>query len=347
MRRRFRSAAFPLHRHSLPQLVVDAALVALAYFLAFWLRFDGNLSGHGPYERLLDDTIPWVVLGTALILALSRIYQRRWRYVSARDIEHLLRAVVVAGVLVVAVIAVAHPVHQSRWAQTGKSKSITPAEYARLTRHGPLSYAEFRKLTRPPAGRYELVAVTIPGSVAVLYPVLALLLLAGARFSARAINDRRIPGIRSHLDGRSALIVGAGQGGRLVCQELVRNSDLGLSPIGFVDDDPLKQRLKFDGVRVRGTTQDLPQLLDEAEPDEVIIAIPSAPGELRMRVVTACRARGIPVRTLPTVFELLSGSVNVARTRARGARRGRARPRAGAHGVRARRRLPPATGSCW
>ena len=54
-------------------------------------------------------------------------------------------------------------------------------------------------------------------------------------------------------------------------------------------------------------------MLDDAEPDEVIIAIPSAPGVLRQKVVTACRERGIPVRTLPTVFELLSGGVNLSR----------------------------------
>jgi FlaA1/EpsC-like NDP-sugar epimerase len=54
-------------------------------------------------------------------------------------------------------------------------------------------------------------------------------------------------------------------------------------------------------------------VLDGAEPDEVIIAIPSAPGELRQRVVTACRDRDIPVRTLPTVFELLSGGLNLMR----------------------------------
>ena len=64
---------------------------------------------------------------------------------------------------------------------------------------------------------------------------------------------------------------------------------------------------------MRGATRELPRILDELEPDEVIIAIPSAPGELRMRVVTTCRERGIPVRTLPTVFELLSGSVELAR----------------------------------
>src|SRR5450755_1909003 len=110
MRRRLRSAAFPLHRHSLPQLLVDAGLVALAYYLAFWLRFDQALAAHGNYNTLLLRTWPWVVLGTAVILALSRVYQRRWRYVSQRDIEHLVRALIVDTVLLVSIVALAHPV---------------------------------------------------------------------------------------------------------------------------------------------------------------------------------------------------------------------------------------------
>jgi FlaA1/EpsC-like NDP-sugar epimerase len=69
---------------------------------------------------------------------------------------------------------------------------------------------------------------------------------------------------------------------------------------------------------VLGTTasEDLDRILDDVEPHEVVIAIPSAPGTVRGRVVTACRARGIPVRTTPTVFELLrdgSGRLEVTR----------------------------------
>jgi FlaA1/EpsC-like NDP-sugar epimerase len=72
--------------------------------------------------------------------------------------------------------------------------------------------------------------------------------------------------------------------------------------------------MRIDGVRVLGRTDELARILDEAEPDEVTIAIPSAPGTLRARVVSACRARGIAVRTLPTVFELLqTGTGNVVR----------------------------------
>jgi FlaA1/EpsC-like NDP-sugar epimerase len=64
---------------------------------------------------------------------------------------------------------------------------------------------------------------------------------------------------------------------------------------------------------VLGTTDELPRVLDAVKPDEVIIAIPSAPGILRQKVVTACRERAIPVRMLPTTFELLSGGVNLMR----------------------------------
>ena len=108
------------------------------------------------------------------------------------------------------------------------------------------------------------------------------------------------------------LIVGAGDGGRLVLREILRNPQLGMAPVGFVDDDPLKRGLRVDGVKVLGPTEHLGRLLDEAEPDEITIAIPSAPGTLRARVVRAARQRGIPVRTLPTVFELLAGRVRAA-----------------------------------
>src|SRR4029077_13775422 len=101
---------------------------------------------------------------------------------------------------------------------------------------------------------------------------------------------------------------------RLVLREIVRNRGLGLSPVGFLDDDPSKRGLRIDGVRVRGNTEgDLPRILDEDEPDEVIIATPSAPGSTRARIVRECRARGIPVRTLPTVFELLQTRGALAR----------------------------------
>jgi FlaA1/EpsC-like NDP-sugar epimerase len=112
------------------------------------------------------------------------------------------------------------------------------------------------------------------------------------------------------------LIVGAGSGGQAILREILRNPALGFRPVGFVDDNPRMRGLRHeDGVPVLGGTtgNELPRILDEAEPDEVIIAIPSAPGTLRARVMKACRDRAIPVRTLPTVFELLQSGGNMMR----------------------------------
>ena len=109
------------------------------------------------------------------------------------------------------------------------------------------------------------------------------------------------------------LVVGAGDAGQLILREMLKNPNLGYSPTGLVDDDPRKKNLRLHGVRVLGTTDDLAHLLRDNRPDEVIIAIPSAAGETRQRIVNECRDVGVPVKTLPAVHELISGDLNLAR----------------------------------
>jgi FlaA1/EpsC-like NDP-sugar epimerase len=138
--------------------------------------------------------------------------------------------------------------------------------------------------------------------------------VTGSRFFVRAVFERPARGrLLPERAAREVLIVGAGNGGQQVAFELRRNPGLSSAPIGFVDDDPRKRGMRIAGLKVLGRTDELPRVLDDAEPDEVIIAIPSAPGIVRQKVVTACRERAIPVRTLPTTFELLSGGVNLIR----------------------------------
>src|SRR3712207_4350928 len=142
MRRRIRSAAMPVHRHSLLQLTVDGLLVALAYYLAFRLRFDRGIPDR--YQELLEKTLVPVVCGTVVIFALSRLYQRWWRFVGQRDFERLLRALVLSTVALVGAVAVFHPV----------------------------------KVPAPGAD----VAVSLPGGVVALYFLLTLLFCGGVRF---------------------------------------------------------------------------------------------------------------------------------------------------------------------
>src|SRR4029450_7064519 len=99
---------------------------------------------------------------------------------------------------------------------------------------------------------------------------------------------------------------------QLILREMLRNPSLGYTPIGLVDDDPRKKNLRLHGIRVLGTTAELPALLRERRPDEALIAIPSASGDVRERIVGAARATGIPVKTLPGLHELIAGDFNLA-----------------------------------
>jgi FlaA1/EpsC-like NDP-sugar epimerase len=153
---------------------------------------------------------------------------------------------------------------------------------------------------------------SLPRSVIVFDFILSCVLLGGARLARRMISERQPRSTRSRR-AREVLVIGAGSGGQMVVRELQLNANLGARAIGFIDDDPRKRGMRTLGLKVLGTTSELGQILEHLNPDEVVIAIPSAPGVLRGKVAAACREREIPVRTLPTVFELLRGGVQLTR----------------------------------
>ncbi|HWT22235.1 MAG TPA: nucleoside-diphosphate sugar epimerase/dehydratase [Solirubrobacteraceae bacterium] len=267
MRRRLRPAAvLRVHRHSVPQIVVDAGLVALSYYLAYQLRFDGAVTPL--YQDLLERTIAFAVVGSVVCFGMFGLYRHWLRYATRRDYMQVARAVVVATFALLGYVAVVQP---------------------KLVFNGQ-----------------GFTSVNVPTGVLVLYGLLMLVSVGGWRFLLQGLYERPLRGFRARRDARSVLIVGAGDGGRLLLREILRNPDLGYRPVGFIDDDPRKLGARIDrGLQVLGATDELGRILDDVEPDEVLIAVPSAPGTMRARVVSACRSRGVPVRTMPTVFELL------------------------------------------
>ena len=144
--------------------------------------------------------------------------------------------------------------------------------------------------------------------------LLSLVLIGGSRFALRILAEQSMTA-RGDGKGKRALIVGAGDAGALVVRELQKSSQLNLIPVGFLDDDPAKQKHSIHGVTVIGTVNDLSSAIDLHRVDEVIIAIPSAPGQLVRTVNDVCRVKGIVSRTMPGIYELIGGKVSVNRLR--------------------------------
>jgi FlaA1/EpsC-like NDP-sugar epimerase len=244
---------------------LDAGLVALAYYLAYRLRFDGGVPPL--YHDLFVRTIAFAVIGSLACFAVAGMYRHWMRYSSQREYLKIAEGVVLAVLALVAYVTVVQP-----------------------------------KLVTAPTG---FVSLGVPSGVLVLFGLLSGAFLTGTRFLVHLVYQRPLRGFRASRNARSVVIVGAGNGGYLLLSELIKNPELDYRPVGFVDDDPRKQGMRVAGVEVLGTTEQLPEVLEDVEPDEVLIAVPSASGAMRARVVTACRERGVAVRTMPTVFELL------------------------------------------
>ena len=253
----------PVNRHRIWQLVADAGLIALAWYLAFALRFDQGVPRY--YDTLFRRTILIVVAIKLVVFVLFRFYDRWWRYVSIRDMWSAVRGVTAASLVASLTVYFFSPVAQVR----------------------------------------------LPRSVAVMDWLLLLGLIAGTRLFARSVIERPGTG-RLVARGKEVLVVGAGDAGQLTIREMQRNRQLGYTPIGLIDDDPRKKNLRIHGVRVLGTTEELAHILRDNRPDEVLIAIPSASGEARQRIVTVTRENNVPVKTLPGLYELISGETDLA-----------------------------------
>jgi len=144
--------------------------------------------------------------------------------------------------------------------------------------------------------------------------LISLILIGGSRFALRILAEQSTTS-RTNGKTKRVIIIGAGDAGALVVRELQKSSQLNLIPVGFLDDDPAKQKHVIHGVTVIGKVNDLSSAIEQHGIEEVIIAIPSAPGGLVRKVNDVCRVKGVVSRTMPGIYELIGGKVNVSRLR--------------------------------
>ena len=169
-------------------------------------------------------------------------------------------------------------------------------------------------------GALEMILSTrlIPSSLPLLDGLLTFIFVGGTRFSIRALERnrqkkkrlvRRDRGLANSTD--RVLIAGAGNAGVSVLQEMQRNPKLGLDPVAFIDDDPRKLNLKIRGIPVVGNRYDIPELVSSLNIRQVVIAMPTAPGQVIREIVDIGQAIGIKTSTLPGIHEILNDRQNL------------------------------------
>lgn len=217
----------------------------------------------------------YVVLVQVGALALAGAYNLIWRYVGIRDMKPFLVAAAGSAAVLLAV-RLALPDILDRW--------------------------------------------RVPISIIFIQTVLGFGGVVGLRVLRRVLFEseekrRFAASTRPTTNHVPTLFVGAGHVGILAAREVIGGPDCDLDVRGFVDDDPDKQGLLIYGLRVLGTTHDLPRLVREHGIAQVAITVAKIERRDIRRILEICEQIPVRVRIVPALSEILEGKVNVSRIR--------------------------------
>jgi FlaA1/EpsC-like NDP-sugar epimerase len=163
------------------------------------------------------------------------------------------------------------------------------------------------------------IELRYPRSIPLITWAFVIILVGGSRFAWRLFREQAVMhqknnGCSHTVNNTNVLIVGAGSGGALVAKELSQNQ-VGMRPVGFVDDDPGKKNMQLLGLPVLGTRDDISEIVRIHNVRELIIAMPSMPGQTIREILDICRGTGVHTKILPGVYQLISGEVSVNQIR--------------------------------
>ncbi len=257
------------------KVFIDVFVLSFALWAAFFLRFEGQI----PFDMLRRAFIiwPYVVTFQYLVLAGFRVPRFSWRYIGLREVVRIGVALGVASVVLLTIRLSLRPF---------------PDYYP------PLRHA------------------LIPIGVISIDLVLAFVGVAGVRAARRLMGERAdetpAPAARVRVP---TILVGAGRAGVIMVRELERRKDLGVLPLGFVDDDPDKAGTVVHGVPVLGPTERLPAFAEELGAQQVLITIAAASGRDIRRITSICEKAGLQAKIVPAITELVEGKVSLSRIR--------------------------------
>jgi FlaA1/EpsC-like NDP-sugar epimerase len=252
-------------------LSADIFLLFLAYFFSYLIRFEGGI----PPNQIVNfkNSIWFIIPFKIFIFVLFKLYKGMWRYTSIRNLIDLIKATFLSSGTIILIILYVN--------------------------------------------RFQ----GYPRSVFVIDAFLTLFFIGGIRLFIRLVhqtgasnlpNTAQLPFFKGMQEGeRRLFIIGAGDAGEKMLRELQGNPRLKYNVIGFLDDDHKKHGMHIHGVPVLGDIDQLSDLVKEHEVDELLIAIASATRKEMHRIVGLCEGTDLKFRIIPSIGELIDGSLTV------------------------------------
>ena len=263
-------------------VALDLLIFCATPVLAVWLRTEGidNLSGWDFVLRFADALALYALVAAMLRLAVFvpfGLYARYWRYASIDELGQIVLAVTTSTFLVVLVFF-------------GILRPFTVSTFG----WGPGD---------------------LPRTLPFIDGILVLLAVGGVRYSVRLAERMRQRRRSRTTSSTRVVVIGAGDAGAMIVKEMQANPQLGLDPIGFLDDDARKHSVYICGVQVIGDRNRIPEMVERYQVQQAVIAMPTASGRTIWEWTRLCQEANIPVKTVPGIFELLDGSVTVNQLR--------------------------------
>lgn len=144
--------------------------------------------------------------------------------------------------------------------------------------------------------------------------LLSLLLIIGSRLIWRIYIETKNMRYVSTDSAKNTLIVGAGEGGRILYNSFLGSKTAqDIHVVGFVDDDPNKRNTYLSGKKVLGALKDIPELIEKYDIQMVTIAIPSLSRKKLRRIFELVESARVKVNTMPSIEELASGKISVSK----------------------------------
>lgn len=151
--------------------------------------------------------------------------------------------------------------------------------------------------------------IVVPRSVFIFDWVFCLGLTSGVRFMSRFVKERLVA--RLEVPSKRMLIVGAGDAGIMVLKEYRNNPETNLNVIGFIDDDKTKKNMRIQGIPVFGGREVISEVCEQTGIEEIVIAIPSAKGEVIRNILSFCQKPGVKIKIVPGLHKILNGDLEV------------------------------------